>query len=331
MSPVRSAVSTVAARARDALWLETAMHRVEGYAAGQQAALRRYHDAALRRTTVAEQLTDEPSAVAALVLYRDAIPFLVAAIAVSRDVSFDPRAVFARSPWAALSELARSGGIPPLPAFVDAAQAILSAPDTTAFDELTGDALAAGRAAIDATVRFLASQVDTRTPREIKVSRFARVGAVVVLVASALVWWGMSMALPPDVALHAQVTTSGHHPNSTAPFDNSGAVNGEIEPSYGVHTNIGSAWVLVDLGKVYKVSTVKIYNRGDGYFDDGLPFTLELSQNGTSFTTVDRRTTGFTQANPWTFSPSGARARYVRISSTSYVALAEIEVYGRPP
>jgi len=41
---------------------------------------------------------------------------------------------------------------------------------------------------------------------------------------------------------------------------------------------------------------IKLYNRGDGWFDDALlPLTLELSENGTDFVVVDRRTTSFGQ------------------------------------
>jgi len=61
-----------------------------------------------------------------------------------------------------------------------------------------------------------------------------------------------------------------------------------------VHTaNEAKSWVMVDLGTMQKLGKVKIYNRGDGWFDEVLPLTLELSSDGASFTEVERLTTPY--------------------------------------
>ena len=84
-------------------------------------------------------------------------------------------------------------------------------------------------------------------------------------------------------------------------------------------------------GRRYRITKVKIYNRGDGYFDDGLPMTLEFSENGTDFVEIDKRTKSFGQWVPWTADGDKKPARYVRIHGNrgSYVALNEIEVFGK--
>src|SRR6266511_857680 len=105
---------------------------------------------------------------------------------------------------------------------------------------------------------------------------------------------------------------SSRHLNSTA-FDG-GFTDGTILGSYGVHTNLeDNPWVKVDLGDVYALKKVKIYNRGDGWQDEILPVTLEFSENGVDFTPVDHRTTSFSQWSPWVYSAHGEKARYIQV------------------
>jgi F5/8 type C domain len=95
-----------------------------------------------------------------------------------------------------------------------------------------------------------------------------------------------------------------------------------------VHTNLGGGWVTVDLEAVRPISTIKIFNRADGWLDDGLPLRLELSQDDQRWTEVERRTTSFSATAPWVATLQAARARYVRVASDKYVALTEIEIFG---
>jgi hypothetical protein len=140
----------------------------------------------------------------------------------------------------------------------------------------------------------------------------------------------MAVFSPTNIALHKRVITSSVHPNSTAP--EGGFTDGSSSGAYGVHTNVeDNPWVRVDLGDVYQLKKIKIYNRGDGWFDDCLPLTLELSENGVDFTPVDKRTTSFSQWSPWVFSPGGQKARYIQVRGTrgKFVALSELEAYGK--
>ena len=112
----------------------------------------------------------------------------------------------------------------------------------------------------------------------------------------------------------------------------SGFTDGIKSGAYGVETTVSAApWVQVDLEGLYAVGTVKIYNRGDTAFDAGLPMTLQLSENGRDFVDVDTRATSFSQAKPWVTKTQNRVCRYVRVCATPghYIALAEIEVFGR--
>jgi hypothetical protein len=149
------------------------------------------------------------------------------------------------------------------------------------------------------------------------------------LIGSAI--WGASVTFEPkNVALHKPVSTSSVHPRSISP--SSGLTDGVKTGAYGAHTDREEAsWVQVDLTDVYRIDSVKIYNRGDGWFDDCLPLTLLFSENGTDFVEAETRTASFSQVLPWTFEPKRTRARYVRVGAArgGFVALAEVEVFGK--
>jgi len=325
-----SAFSTLARRARDRFLLTGALKEAAARPADRQALLREYYAAALDRIAVADQLTDERGAVAALLLYREALPLLVGALALARD----PDASVASgpltpgiAPWDMLEDLRRRGRLPALPRTLDRARAALVAAEPLAFDRLPTQELLDRRAAVAATVRRLRRLVDPRTPAELKGRRYARVAAAAV--ALALLGVGVISSLRhPNLALKRPASASSRHPASTAPPDSSGINNGVIEPTYGIETAPGPGWVLIDLQENQKISRVKIFNRRDGAFDAGLPLFLELSPDAIKFTVADTRTQPFSSTNPWVYkAPPGTRTRFVRVRSNSLVALTEIEVY----
>src|SRR5262249_14143168 len=125
-------------------------------------------------------------------------------------------------------------------------------------------------------------------------------------------------------------TVSSTHPSSNAP--EGGLTDGSTSGAYGVHTAVeDNPWVRVDLGDVYRLKKIKVYNRGDGWYDDGLPLTLELSENGVDFAVIDRRTASFSQWSPWVVAGEGKRARYIQVhgSRGKFVALSELEAFGK--
>jgi len=270
--------------------------------------------------------------VAALLLYREALPLLVAAVALAHDPQFVPTGFalpVGTTPWQVLDELQQRGRLNAkgLPAKLEKARAALDAPEALSFDRLPPQLALDRRAAVQTAVRSLRRLIEPGTPSELRGRRYARVAVTVVLVA--LLGCGLVSSLRhPNLALKKPATASSRHPTSTAPADNSGIDNGQIESTYGIETAPGPGWVMIDLQEEQKISRVKIFNRRDALFDAGLPLMLEISTDAVTFTLVDTRTQPFSSSNPWVFkAPSGMRARFIRVRSNSLVALTEIEVY----
>jgi len=317
-------------RARDRFLLENIERQVRTRRPEQQAVVARYHRAALERAAVADDLWDARGTVSSMILYREAIRLFIAAAVTAHDPAADPQAVLADadSPWEALADLSRRALIPEPPREIEAARKILAASRAPLiFDETAPDQLFAQRATVKEAAAWVRNLVEPRTLERIRAERWMRVallGAVAVAVLVLVPW---SLWRTQNLALRRPVTASSRHPKSTAPEDNSGLVNGEIEGKYGIHTNNGGAWVQVDLESVHSISTIKIFNRADAWFDEGLPMRLEISEDGQQWKELERRTEHFSATAPWVVKPAGARARYVRVSSDNYIALTEIEVY----
>lgn len=329
-SPGSSAIVTLTRRARDRFLLTRAIEEAAGRPAERQGLIRECYGAALDRTTVADQLTDERGAVAALLLYREALPLLVAAIALGHDpdAAWTGGALPAgTTPWELLEDLRRRGRLKALPPKLDKARAALEAPDALSFDRLPAQVILDRRAIVQTTVRRLRRLIEPHTPSELKGRRYARL-AIAAAVLMLLGYGVVSSLRHPNLALKKPVAVSSRHPTSTAPADNSGINNGQIEPAYGIETAPGPGWVLIDLQESQKVSQVKIFNRRDALFDAGLPLMLETSPDAVTFTVVETRSQPFSSSNPWSFkAPPGTRARFIRVRSNSLIALTEIEVY----
>ena len=198
-----------------------------------------------------------------------------------------------------------------------------------AFDRLGETDARLGAQAIAATVTWLHDSIELRTVGEIRRSRILRLSFVGAAALGLLVWLGFAIFAPTNIARGKRVQTSSIIANSTAP--EGGLTDGSTMGAYGVHTAIeDNPWVRVDLGDVYKLKKIKIYNRGDGWFDDHLPLTLELSENGTNFIAVEQRTTSFSQWSPWVYSANGQKARFIQVHGAKgkYVVLSELEAFG---
>jgi hypothetical protein len=88
----------------------------------------------------------------------------------------------------------------------------------------------------------------------------------------------------------------------------------------------------LDLQKVRRISKVVVYNRADccwGMHD--LPAVLDLSEDGTNFHEVARRTTSYTSTDPWVIRLEHQSARFVRLrvdaNEPRELVLTELEVY----
>ena len=289
-------------------------------------AVARLHAAATRRITVADGLSESRDAAVAIRLYREACVILCAAALASRA-----------------GDASASVAIPPSAEDFDAFEKTLTLPQTSAWtavrdavrsdDPLLGDALEPAEA--DDLQRKLASAaslllrgVDPRTPRQLRVARVIRiiVSAIAIVV---LLWWSLSILLStPNVALRKPVRAS----SLRGMTDGSGFTNGNVESTYGVHTETeASPWISVDLGSVMSLSKVKVYGRGDGWANESVPLVLEISVDGETFTEVDRRADPVGQFLPWTSKRDGEKARWVRVRlpRQGYIALSEIEVFAK--
>jgi hypothetical protein len=115
----------------------------------------------------------------------------------------------------------------------------------------------------------------------------------------------------------------------------SGGVDGHLGATYDVCSGFEkNPWLVVDLGGRFALSKVIVYNRADccwGLRD--LPMVVEASDDDVHYEPVGRRTTPFTQDDPWSLGLSRVIARFVRVrvdAPAAEIVLSEVEVYGRP-
>ena len=322
------AASSFLENIRDAFLLERASRRVGLRTPEQQRRIRELYDAATMRVQLAREIVDCRQHGAAFALLKEAIVLYLGAIAIEHGGTPLERGAHVNSE---VDALVANGALPAPPPELEAIRFWLDEPDPIAFDRLSHDEALSWRGKIDVVVDYLRDLIDPRTERDLKLARAVRlaaVGLVIVALLSALGWKALA---PKNVALGKPVTVSSHHPQTKAPPN--GLTDGRTSGPYGVHTRSeDDAWVMVDLERIHRIERIKIYNRTDGWFDEGLPFALELSENGTDFVEVDRRTKPFSRWRPWVYESGGKTARYVRVRKVGhgYVALGELEVYGSP-
>src|SRR5438105_2424395 len=243
---------------RNTLLLEAALRTVTALSAERQEAMRAAYEAGLRRASVAEQLADEQSGVASMILYREAFPLLAKAVVLLHDPDGDITSTAGPVGLSALAALADRGRIPALPRSLAEAEEILAPGGSGAFDAWTTDELLAKRQVVSAAMRFLRRLVEPRTVRELKSSRLSRLMVTAAVTVAALTGFGWLLLRLPNLALNKPVMISERLANSAAPPDNSGLTNGRIDSPYGIHTALGGGWVMVDLQGVYRISQVKV-------------------------------------------------------------------------
>ncbi|HEY2510631.1 MAG TPA: discoidin domain-containing protein, partial [Polyangiaceae bacterium] len=130
-----------------------------------------------------------------------------------------------------------------------------------------------------------------------------------------------------NLALGKKVSASSVDPSQPDPQE---LTNGVLEAERGLHTaKEKEPWALIDLGAPTAIGEIVTYNRADGWQEEGLPFTVEVSEDAQAFTPVGKRTTLFSQWFPWHLHLDGLTARYIRYRAAegAYVCLAESEVF----
>lgn len=146
---------------------------------------------------------------------------------------------------------------------------------------------------------------------------------------------------PGNLCQGKKATQSSLSPYSigrTLEEDASGAINGRIDGQIKFHTDReDSPWWQVDLGAMFGVSQVKIYNRMDvpGVMARAAHLAIEVGFRGDDWVEVYRRENpepfGGIDGNPLVFAPTipvPARFVRVRLLRRDYLHLDQVEVFG---
>jgi hypothetical protein len=197
------------------------------------------------------------------------------------------------------------------------------------FDALSNEALVLARESLESTARWLRESLDVRSTAYLRGARMGRIAALALGIVALIVEILAARLALDDVALHKPVSGNGLRGEA-----GEGLVDGIKDGVVGVQTETTDRpWVQIDLGAVFDVRRVVVYNRGDRNLNDGLPYDLETSEDATTYTPISHRGEAFGDgslgAPPWT-SKTKIHARYVRLRAHSYIALSEVEVFGRP-
>ncbi|MEW5851317.1 MAG: discoidin domain-containing protein [Myxococcota bacterium] len=128
-----------------------------------------------------------------------------------------------------------------------------------------------------------------------------------------------------NLALNRPVTTSKLNPDPGFP-DPRKVVDGDRSIMGFCTANADLNWVTVDLGEVFTIHEVHVYNRTDCCSERAVPLALQVSEDGKTFETLGKVTATFQVWKP-RFEPHSAR--YVRLShqGKNWLHLNEIEVY----
>lgn len=319
----------VSERVREPLLLKDAERVARAYTPTQLARITELSDAARRREGAALQLREDGTTAGAIELHREAAALSITALLLARGEHGLEGVLEPPEAWARLSALLDAGALKEPPEEVSVARPLLAESDVLAIDRLPPAAARDARTAAEATTRWLRGCYESRTPRQLKLQRVLRVGALVFALAL-LLTAGVARALAPkDIALDKPVAASGRFRGTPTA---SHVVDGVADGSLGVHTSLGDyPWVRIDLQAPYAINKVVVVNRGDGYFDRILPLSLQLSMDGKHFKQVALRRTHFTNTDPWVVKLPKMVGRYVRLQvkkKRAYMWASEIEVYG---
>jgi hypothetical protein len=304
--------------------LDRAERTIRAYTPAQRARVQELAAAADRRTWAGRRTTQ---AVAAAVLLREAVVLSLQAAACARDADVD---------LDALDLAAAMPLLPPDPARARAepsddarVREALASRDRLYLDRLDAEDAERARWALDRAATLVRHGVEARTLTNVRGVRWGRVTAILLLIGYAAFMVTRALVFPKNIALGKPVHPSSRKHN---PPDGKELVDGEVGTSFGIHTNVeDSPNVVIDLQARYWIDSVKVYNRVDGWYDDSLPLVVELSQDGSKWDEIGRRTEHFDASPPWVVSGRGKPAEFVRVrvDRKSYLAISEIEVYGK--
>jgi len=321
---------------REFFLLEKAQREASSRSADQESRIRDFVTAADARLTAAESLTGGDQVPAALTLYRDGIIFTIRALLEShrRDSSEQT----AEGAFRGLAALIEAGGVQSPPAGFVGARALLTDSRPLAFDELPSGEAVAKRSEVESTALWLRGLVETRTVKQLQWSRALRIGTIALSLLAILVFGAGRLVAPKNIAIGRPAQLSSRRPQcppaaGEAGLPPAGLVDGTVSAAYDICTaREVHPWAMVDLEQTRRISKVVVYSRGDCCWGlQDLPTVLELSEDGTDFREVARRTTAYTASDPWVVHVDKQSARFVKLRVDSNdlreLVLTELEVY----
>jgi len=321
---------------REFFLLEKAQRRASSRSADQETRIRDFVAAADARLAAAESLTGADQVPAALILYRDGILFTIRALLEARGRDNNDPTV--EGAFRSLTALIEAGDVPAAPADFESIRAVLSDARPLAFDELPSAEARAKRSQVETIALWLRELVDPRTVRQLKWSRALRMGTIGLALLGGLGFGVTKLMAPKNIAVGKPVQMSSRRPqcppgSGEAGLPPSGLVDGTVSATYDICTVYEvRPWVTLDLQQVRRLSKVVVYDRGDccwGAYD--LPAVLELSEDGTNYHEVARRTTAYTATDPWVIRLDHPSARFLKLrvdaNEPRELVLTELEVY----
>lgn len=292
---------------------------------GQAETVRSLYRSAKRRIAVAQALHGEQELPVAMGLSRDALRAALAAHRAAAGEEAEPgRPATVDAITAVLGEdAAKELGV------ARAVEALEGPGDhPLALDDRDPQELSEARAAVEDVTTAVVSKLEVRTPKELKFVRGARwAAAALALYLVCRTLFGLLFA-PTDIARDKLVTVSSLHPLSP-PVQ--ALVDGK-KASLGAHTTVeNEPWIQVDLGGRYALKRVHVQNRTDGYYDETLPWVLEIADGDGPFVPVSTLSTSIGDG-AWDVDCGGQAATRIRVRSprTGYLALGELSAYGAP-
>lgn len=296
--------------------------------AARRALVHAHFDAACLRLDAAKQLRETDKHLAAILLFRAGLEWLAQAYLAFRDdadegPSESGPALFARF----VSRLAQDDGA--IAAQLEGAIADTTTTVTTELDALGAGELEQRCDALYWAIQPLMLRLTPTTPRERNLaSAWPRISIGVTLLALCIPSLLFTFRAR-NVALHKRTTASSAE-FGTQPSD---VVDGKNFGGFGYHSaEEESPWLRVDLGRSYKVREVRVFARHDCCLDQSVPMAIETSTDGEQYVAVAQRDEPFDQVDPWTITPRGISARYIRVRvlRLAVLVLSEIEVIGEP-
>jgi hypothetical protein len=315
---------------RELFFLEKAEEKSAKLTDTQRATMRTYSEAAASRLTVARDIRGTAQTPVALELYRQSSLFYTLAFLSSKDQTLDVATLAPDAAFGKLDQALEANGAR-APAELAQVKPLLVSTDPLAPDRLPLDQGEQRAQELELTTQWLSRLFDVRSPRELRVARIIRLSAAGAAALGLLIVFFIWLFAPKDLAKGRPAFASGGAMFSTLP---AGAVDGSKSGQYGYHSVLeDSPWLSIDLGKRYALTSVKVYGRGDGYYDQSIPLALEVSDDGTTYRQIAERAEPFSASDPWVIKPAGVVTQYVRLHTLrkSYLVLGEVEVYGHRP